>query len=105
MRSLYCAIGAIVPLCSLLHTFCLEAKEPKTIVEFVVVLDCLPLILAAAEKIGELEKVRKCYLDCIEAIDCCRILHRSALILHSNLRCPSLHHQVTDELHHNLRST
>jgi importin subunit alpha-2 len=71
MRSLYCAIGAIVPLCSLLHTFCLEAKEPKTIVEFAVVLDCLPLILAAAEKIGELEKVsyhaRKCYLDCTEA--------------------------------------
>jgi importin subunit alpha-2 len=41
--------GAIAPLCNLL-----EAMEPKTIL---VVLDGLANILAAAEKMGELEKV------------------------------------------------
>ena len=47
--ALLCQFGAIAPLCGLL-----DAKEPKTVL---VVLDGLANILAAAEKMGELEKV------------------------------------------------
>jgi len=73
--------GAIAPLCNLL-----EAKEPKTIL---VVLDGLANILAAAEKMGELEKVslhvEECGgLDRIEALqshDNVEIYHKSLAIL------------------------
>lgn len=76
-----CQFGAIAPLCSLL-----EAKEPKTIL---VVLDGLANILAAAEKMGELEKVSLhveecCGLDRIEALqshDNVEIYHKSLAIL------------------------
>ena len=76
-----CQFGAIAPLCTLL-----EAKEPKTIL---VVLDGLANILAAAEKMGELEKVslhvEECGgLDRIEALqshDNVEIYHKSLAIL------------------------
>lgn len=76
-----CQFGAIAPLCNLL-----EAKEPKTIL---VVLDGLANILAAAEKMGELEKVslhvEECGgLDRIEALqshDNVEIYHKSLAIL------------------------
>ncbi|XP_046448995.1 importin subunit alpha-1-like isoform X2 [Daphnia pulex] len=63
--ALLCQFGAVAPLCTLLET-----KKPKTIV---VVLDCLANILAAAKKMGELEKVsldvRVCGgLDLIEVL-------------------------------------
>jgi importin subunit alpha-2 len=79
--ALLCQFGAIAPLCTLL-----EAKEPKTIL---VVLDGLANILAAAEKMGELEKVslhvEECGgLDRIEALqshDNVEIYHKSLAIL------------------------
>ncbi|KAI9559932.1 hypothetical protein GHT06_013939 [Daphnia sinensis] len=79
--ALLCQFGAIAPLCSLL-----EAKEPKTIL---VVLDGLANILAAAEKMGELEKVslhvEECGgLDRVEALqshDNVEIYHKSLAIL------------------------
>ena len=79
--ALLCQFGAIAPMCALL-----EAKEPKTIL---VVLDGLANILAAAEKMGELEKVslhvEECGgLDRVEALQShenVEIYHKSLAIL------------------------
>ena len=79
--ALLCQFGAIAPLCGLL-----DAKEPKTVL---VVLDGLANILAAAEKMGELEKVshhvEECGgLDRVEALqshDNVEIYHKSLAIL------------------------
>lgn len=79
--ALLCQLGAIAPLCGLL-----EAKDAKTIL---VVLDGLANILAAAEKMNELDKVslhvEECGgLDRIEALqthDNVEIYHKSLSIL------------------------
>ncbi|XP_046448876.1 importin subunit alpha-5-like isoform X2 [Daphnia pulex] len=76
--ALLCQFGAVAPLCTLLET-----KKPKTIV---VVLDCLANILAAAKKMGELEKVsldvRVCGgLDLIEVL----VIHNNVDISHKSL--------------------
>jgi importin subunit alpha-2 len=73
-----CQFGAVAPLCTLLET-----KKPKTIV---VVLDGLANILAAAKKMGELEKVsldvRVCGgLDLIEVL----VIHNNVDISHKSL--------------------
>lgn len=79
--ALLCQMGAIAPMCALL-----DAKDAKTIL---VVLDGIANILAAAEKMGELEKVslhvEECGgLDRIEALqshDNVEIYHKSLAIL------------------------
>jgi importin subunit alpha-2 len=85
--ALLCQFGAIAPLCNLL-----EAKEPKIIS---VVLDGLANILAAAEKMGELENISLVFEECggldrIEALqshDNVEIYHKSFAILeqHSSM--------------------
>ncbi len=74
--------GVITPLCALLY----QSKEPKTIL---VVLDGLANILAAAEKMDELEKVTFQVEECgglgrikdLQSHDNVEIYHKSLAIL------------------------
>jgi len=79
--ALLCQIGAIAPMCALL-----EAKDPKTVL---VVLDGLANVLAAAEKMNELEKVSLHVEECggldrienLQSHDNVEIYHKSLAIL------------------------
>ena len=79
--ALLCQIGAIAPMCALL-----EAKDPKTVL---VVLDGIANILAAAEKMNELEKVSLHVEECggldrienLQSHDNVEIYHKSLAIL------------------------